>query len=164
MTNQASENLFSRIAAGITNPLSPLVYCPDNSIISYADMLERSARYANVLVELGLKPGDRLAVQVEKSIDALFLYLGCIRAGGVYLPLNTGYPDREGDYFISDAKPVIFVCTSERRSTLEEIAGNNGVARLETLDDDAGSLAQKADTAETSFEDICSSGDNIYGN
>ncbi len=161
MTNRANENLFCRIAAGITNPQSALVHRSDNLTISYLDMLERSAQYANVLVELGLKPGDRLAVQVEKSIDALFLYLGCIRAGGVYLPLNTGYPDREVDYFVADAKPVIFVCAGERRSSLEEIAGNNGVAHLETLDDDIGSLAKKADDADTSFEDIYRSGDDL---
>jgi malonyl-CoA/methylmalonyl-CoA synthetase len=161
MNNPGHENLFSRIANEINNPQSPFVFGLQDTVYTYADMLERSAQYSNVLVNLGLKPGDRLAVQIEKSVDALFLYLGCIRAGGVYLPLNAGYRDKEVEYFIGDAKPVIFVCTNTRRSALEEIAKTNGVAHLETLEETTGSLSFKADNAEASFNDVHRSGDDL---
>ncbi len=161
MNNPGHENLFSRFVDEITNPLAPFVFSQQGRVYTYADMLERSARYSNALVKLGLKPGDRLAVQVEKSIDALFLYLGCIRAGGVYLPLNTGYRDKEVEYFIGDAKPVIFVCTKTRRRALEKIAKANEVTHLETLEEATGSLALKADNAEASFSDVHRSGDDL---
>ncbi|MCP4182389.1 MAG: malonyl-CoA synthase [Hyphomicrobiales bacterium] len=161
MNNSDHENLFSRIADNISNQQAPFVFGQHGGVYSYADMLERSAQYSNVLTNLGLGPGDRLAVQVEKSIDALFLYLGCIRAGGVYLPLNTGYRDKEVEYFIGDANPVIFVCSQTRRPALEEIAKTNGVSHLETLEETAGSLSLKADNADVLFDDVHRSGDDL---
>jgi len=154
MTEQAATNLFSRISATISDPQAPLIHQSDGTIITYGDMLKRSAQFANVLVGLGVQPGDRVAVQVEKSIDALFLYLGCVRAGGVFLPLNTGYRDKELAYFIGDATPRVFVCSPDRKIALDELIRTNNVAHLETLADGAGSLADKADEADTTFSTI----------
>jgi len=161
MTEQFSTNLFSRIRTTISDLQAPLIHRPDGSIITYGDMLDRSAQFANVLVDLGVKPGDRVAVQVEKSTDALFLYLGCIRAGGVFLPLNTGYRDKELAYFIGDATPQVFVCSSDRQDALDELARSNNVAHVESLDDGSGSLADKADKAENTFTDIDRGGDDL---
>ena len=69
-----------------------------------------------------MTPGDRVAVQTEKSWPALVLYLGCLRAGAVYLPLNPAYTPAEVDYFLCDAEPHVFVCTPEGRDALAPIA------------------------------------------
>ena len=118
-------------------------------------MLKRSARFANALVLLGVKPGDRVAAQVEKSADALFFYLGCLRAGGVFLPLNMGYKDKELAYFINDAEPALVACGSARKDALEEIVGANGIGRVETFDQDGGgSLIEIADDSDADFDDV----------
>ena len=76
---------------------------------------------ANALVGLGVKPGDRVAAQVEKSVEAIVLYLGTVRAGGVFLPLNTGYTPAEIEYFLGDAEPAVFVCDPARREALQAV-------------------------------------------
>ena len=93
-----------------------------------------SGRLANVLVERGVKPGDRVAVQVEKSSENLMLYLATLRAGAVYLPLNTAYTLAELDYFIGDAEPTLVVCDAVRREGLATVAQSHRVAALDTLD------------------------------
>jgi malonyl-CoA/methylmalonyl-CoA synthetase len=82
---------------------------------TYADLDAETARYANLLVSLGLKPGDRVAAQVDKSADAIFLYLACLRAGLIYLPLNTAYQQSEIAYFVGDAEPAAAFCKPEAR-------------------------------------------------
>ncbi len=77
---------------------------------TYVDLARESARYANLLTGLGAIRGDRVAVQIEKSPASLFLYLGCLRAGLVYLPLNIAYQRGELSYFLGDAEPVVIVC------------------------------------------------------
>ena len=114
-------------------------------------MIDGSGRFANALVALGVKPDDRVAVQVEKSPEALLLYLGCIRAGAVFLPLNTAYTTAELDYFIGDAEPSLVVCDPARR---EAIAGIAAKAKLATLDAAGqGSLADAAAASSPEFED-----------
>ena len=161
MNHLPDQNLFTRIRNSIANPQAPFIYAPDNSTRSFQAMLDRSAQFANVLADLGVEPGDRVAVQIDKSVDALFLYLGCLRAGGVFLPLNTAYREKELAYFIEDANPTVFVCSAEHKSTLKSLTQRYGVAHLETLDDNAGSLADKADIAKTTFRDISRAGDDL---
>ena len=91
---------------------------PEGVSWTYADMAALSARYASALAGLGLQPGDRVAAQVEKSPEALMLYLGAIRAGAVFLPLNPAYTDAELDYFLADAEPKILVCDPARHAQL----------------------------------------------
>ena len=79
----------------------------DGKRFSYADLLARSGAYAGALAGLGVRPGDRVAVQVEKSAEVIFLYLGAVRAGAVFLPLNTAYTGPEIAYFLGDAEPGI---------------------------------------------------------
>ena len=110
--------------------------------LSYADLNRATARFANQLELLGVKPGDRVAVQVDKSVANVILYLATIRAGAVFLPLNTAYTPAEMAYFVGDAEPTLIVCDPAAREALSAIAAG---ARLETLDANGeGSLAAAA--------------------
>src|SRR5687767_10250143 len=82
----------------------------DGARLTYADLDERCARLAARLARFSVGPGDRVAVQVEKSVANLLLYLACLRRGAVYLPLNTAYTLAELDYFFGDAEPALIVC------------------------------------------------------
>jgi malonyl-CoA/methylmalonyl-CoA synthetase len=122
--------------------------------VSYADLEAMSARYAHALIALGVKPGDRVAVQAEKSLAMLMLYLASVRAGAVFLPLNTAYTPAEIGYFLSDAEPAVFVCDPAKADALTPLAGQCG-ARLETLDaQGAGSLAALASAQAPDFADV----------
>ncbi len=103
------------------------------------------ARYASALMGLGLQPGDRLAVQVEKSAENVALYLAALRIGAIYVPLNTAYVAREIDYFLGDASPRVCIVAPERLDELTVVARANGVEHclsLGTAGD--GSLAERA--------------------
>jgi len=151
MTN----HLFALLRAGQPGPSHRFVETPDGTVLTYADLDKRSAQYANALAALGLQPGDRVALQVEKSVEAIFAYLGTIRAGGVFLPLNTGYTPPEIDYFLGDAEPKVFVCDPARAPVLAPLAAGRGVAHVRTLDANGrGTLAEAADAAPTTFADV----------
>jgi malonyl-CoA/methylmalonyl-CoA synthetase len=118
-------------------------------------MLALSGRMANILVLRGVEPGDRVAVQVEKSPEALILYLATLRAGAVYLPLNTGYTLAELDYFIGDAEPRLVVCDPTRREALGGVTRTRGVGALETLGvHGGGSLTDAIASAPPDFADV----------
>ncbi|MBP0440707.1 malonate--CoA ligase [Tianweitania sediminis] len=106
---------------------------PGGSIIDYAAIIEGSARYARALVQLRVGTGDRVAVQVDKSLEALLLYLACVRAGAVFLPLNTAYTSHEVGYFLRDAEPALFVGRPEAHEELAPVASSAGVQAIETL-------------------------------
>ena len=88
---------------------APCILLPDHSTISYGELDATSARFAHALAGAGARPGDRVAVQVEKCWEGLALYLACLRAGLIYLPLNTAYQKGELAYFFGDAEPAIIV-------------------------------------------------------
>ncbi len=149
-----NENLFTLIRSRMPAPGRIFIRTPSGRTLSYAEMLETSGRFANALVALGVKPGDRVAAQVEKSPEALLLYLGCLRAGAAYLPLNPGYTESEVSYFLSDSEPAVFVCDPERESGARAVARRVGVARLETLGPDGkGSITERAGEAHAEFTD-----------
>src|SRR5262245_40639334 len=109
-----AENLYSLLAGAFAGARdSVCLELADGKRYTYADLDAESARYANLLVSLGLKPGDRVATQVEKSEQTVFLYLGCLRAGMVYLPLNTAYQAGEIAHFVTDAEPAAAFCRPE---------------------------------------------------
>ncbi|MBS7539230.1 malonate--CoA ligase [Ancylobacter lacus] len=150
-----ANHLFDRIRAGIADPARPFAETADGARHSQADLLERSARYAGAFAALGVKPGDRVALQVEKSLEAVFAYLGAVRAGAVFLPLNTAYTPAEIDYFLGDAEPAVFVCDPAHRAALEPVAAARGVGRVLTLDAAGrGTLAQAADAASPHGVDV----------
>jgi malonyl-CoA/methylmalonyl-CoA synthetase len=150
-------HLFDLIRASLpADPASrTLLETGEGARITYADMLDRSAAYASALMALGVKTGDRVAVQVEKSAEVVFLYLGAVRAGAVFLPLNTAYTAPEIAYFLSDAEPTLFVCDPARHAALEAVAVEAKVPALRTLDGAGrGSMAEAADAASTDFADV----------
>ncbi|MCM2129764.1 malonate--CoA ligase [Larsenimonas rhizosphaerae] len=116
---------------------------------TYGEVQDTAMKMVGVLRRLGVAQGDRVVVQVEKSAQALMLYLACLRAGAVYLPLNTAYTDNEVAYFLQDAEPRLVVCDPARRDSHRALAEAHGVAHVETLGNDcSGSLmAQVADEA-----------------
>lgn len=155
-------NLFELIRSRITDPARTFIIKADGSILSYADMLDRSGQIANVLVLDGVEPGDRVAVQVEKSVENFITYLAVLRAGAVYLPLNTAYTLAELDYFIGDAEPKLVICDPAKREGLAEIAKKRGVASVETLDAKGqGSLIDAANKAPKDFADVPREDDDL---
>jgi malonyl-CoA/methylmalonyl-CoA synthetase len=159
-----SENLFGIFENSFpADPSSrPFLERPDGSTLSYADLLDLSGRLANVLVDLGVKPGDRVAAQVEKSAEALMVYLASLRAGAVYLPLNTAYTPGEIRYFLGDAEPALFVCRPEAADAMQALAAEVGVPRVETLGERGnGSLMEKARVAPPGFADVGRTSDDL---
>ena len=150
-----SNHLFGQIRAAMPAASSHFIERPDGTILTYGDMLERSGRLAGALVSLGVTPGDRVAVQVEKSAAAIFLYLACVRAGAVFLPLNTAYTEAEVAYFLGDAEPRIFICDTARLDAMRPVASAAGVAAIETLDEAGeGTLIEKAAIETGEFNDV----------
>ena len=118
------------------------------------DDLERAtAKIANLLASLGLQKDARIAVQVEKSPEALILYLATLRAGYVYLPLNSAYRAAELAYFIGDAEPAVVVCSPQNFGWVSQAAFKSGSAHVFTLGDDRrGSLLARATHHADSFD------------
>ena len=126
-----NENLFEIFRRSFPADLGRVfLERPDGSVLSYADLLDLSGRVAQVLQDLGVKPGDRVAAQVEKSAEALMVYLGALRAGAVYLPLNTAYTAGEIRYFLGDAEPTLFVCRPELQEQMAALGRELGVPHV----------------------------------
>ena len=111
MTNHLFDGLFQKAVADKT-----LATLPDGSVWSYGAALDFSGQLANTLVAMDIKPGDRVAVQVPKSLEAVLLYLACVRAGAVFLPLNTAYTAAEVSYFVGDSGARLLVCNPKDES------------------------------------------------
>ena len=152
MTDNA--NLYAHFQKHFPADLDRQLLCTeDGRHVSYRDADNASARVANCLLEQGAVPGDRITVQVDKSIENLFLYLGCLRAGLVYHPLNTAYTATELEYFLGNAEPTVIVCASEAVSKMESILPPDGVKAILTLDaDGGGSLMMRATDSSAEFE------------
>ena len=136
----------------------------DGGLHSYADVEAGAARMAGALVSLGVKPGDRVAVQIEKSLAAVLLYLGCARAGAVFLPLNTAYTPAEVEYFLTDAEPTVFVCDPAKKDAFGPAATAAKVAHVETLGPDGrGTMADRAAAMPAIFSDVERGPDDLAG-
>jgi malonyl-CoA/methylmalonyl-CoA synthetase len=130
--------------------------------LTYGDVRCLSAQYAGALAVCGVKPGDRVAAQVEKSPEAIFLYLGAVRAGAVFLPLNTAYTLSEVDYFVGDARPSLLVADPARREGLDDIAKRHGARGIETLAaDGSGSLVDLAARQPDAWSDVPRGADDL---
>jgi malonyl-CoA/methylmalonyl-CoA synthetase len=159
MTN----HLFQKIRAAVEGRESRLfLETPAGFALTYAGLITLSGRYAEALAELGLKPGDRVAAQVEKSVEALMLYLGAIRAGLIFLPLDTAYTSAELDFFLGDAEPRLLVCDPTRRDGLAPVAARAGVGAVATLGADGrGSLPDRCKACATNFLDASREPDDL---
>jgi malonyl-CoA/methylmalonyl-CoA synthetase len=119
----------------------------DGPLLRYTwrDLDGATAMIANLLGALELPAGARIAVQTEKSVEALLLYLAVLRAGFVYLPLNSAYQAAEIEYFIGDAEPSVVVCSPERFGRVSQLAFKAGTAHVFTLGTERnGSLLERA--------------------
>jgi malonyl-CoA/methylmalonyl-CoA synthetase len=142
----SNQNLFSALRAGFPADLDATAIETDTGLCySWRDLDRATAMMANLLDSLGLEKGARIAVQVEKSVEAVMLYLATLRAGYVFLPLNTAYQSAEIEYFIGNAEPSVVVCSKKNFGWVSPIAFKAGTQAVFTLDDDrSGSLLERA--------------------
>jgi malonyl-CoA/methylmalonyl-CoA synthetase len=144
------QNLYAALRAAFPADLDTMAveaHPAEGDALAYSwrDLDHASARIANLLASLGLSEGARIAVQVEKSVEAMMLYLATLRAGFVFLPLNTAYQKGEIEYFLGDAEPEVVVCTKAHFGWVSKIAFKAGTSHVFTLDDDrSGSLLERA--------------------
>src|SRR3954452_4286884 len=154
-------NLFSRLFDALDDPARLAIETIEGARISYGELIKRTGQMANVLINSGVKPGDRVAAQTEKSVPGLVLYLATVRAGAVYLPLNTAYTLNELDYFIGDAEPSLVVCDPAKADGIGAIGAKVG-AKVETLGADGkGSLTEAVATAKPEFETVARADDDL---
>nr|WP_315472798.1 malonyl-CoA synthase [uncultured Undibacterium sp.] len=138
----------------------------DQRYYSWLDIERASAKLANLLCSLHLSPGARIAVQVEKSPEALILYLATLRAGYVFLPLNTAYQHAEISYFIQDAAPEVVVCSPQNFGWVSQIAFRAGSQHVFTLDspvqgNNRGSLLDRATSMSDQFTTVQSQANDL---
>jgi malonyl-CoA/methylmalonyl-CoA synthetase len=141
-----NQNLFAALRAAFPEDLDvPAVETDGGLVYSWRDIDRGTAMIANLLKSLKLPAASRIAVQVEKSVEAMMLYLATLRAGCVFLPLNTAYQSGEIEYFIGNAEPAVVVCTGKNFGWVSKIAFRAGTAHVFTLNDDrTGSLLERA--------------------
>jgi malonyl-CoA/methylmalonyl-CoA synthetase len=131
--------------AATAHPRQLFLSTPEGREVSYAALRELSGRMAGALEGLGVHPGDRVAVQVEKSVEAVLLYLACLRMGAVFVPINVANTANEVEYFLRDSRPRVAVVRPQDRALIEATAREAGAAAVETLGADAeGSLCDLA--------------------
>ena len=142
----SNHNLFSALRAAFPTDLTAVaVETEDGLLYSWQDLDRATAMMANLLQSLDLPEGSRVAVQVEKSVEAMVLYLATLRAGYVFLPLNTAYQSAEIEYFIGNAEPAVVVCSGAHFGWVSKIAFKAGTQHVFTLNEDrTGSLLERA--------------------
>ena len=141
-----SQNLFTALRNAFPSDLDSVAVETDDGLnYSWRDLERATAMLANLLASLDLPEGSRIAVQVEKSVEAMMLYLATLRAGYVFLPLNTAYQSAEIEYFIDNAEPAVVVCSPANFGWVSKIAFKAGTRHVFTLGDDrTGSLLERA--------------------
>lgn len=139
-----------------------LMSTDSGAVYSYGDIDRLSRRLASMLDDAGVRPGERISVQVRKSPQALALYLACLRAGFVFHPLNPAYRPRELEYFLGDAKPTVLVCDPSEEAVVAPLAGTAGVRHVFTLDAHGeGTLTNAARGASDTFPTAVSQPDDL---
>ena len=144
-----NDNLFAALRAAfpadLDAPAIETADSPERLVYTWRDIDHATAMIANLLQSLELPAGARVAVQTEKSVEALMLYLGVLRAGYVYLPLNTAYQSSEIEYFIGNAEPSVVVCSGKNFGWVSKIAFQAGTQHVFTLNEDrTGTLLERA--------------------
>jgi malonyl-CoA/methylmalonyl-CoA synthetase len=141
-----NENFFAALRAAFPRDLDAAAVETDNGLVySWRDLDRATAMIANLLQSLRLPPASRIAVQVEKSVEGMMLYLATLRAGHIFLPLNTAYQSAEIEYFIGNAEPAVVVCSSKNFGWVSKLAFKAGTRHVFTLDENrTGSLLERA--------------------
>jgi malonyl-CoA/methylmalonyl-CoA synthetase len=156
-----SNHLFDAFRDRMPAPERTLMETDDGRSIHYGDMLARSAQLAQALKHFGVEPGDRVAVQVEKSPECIFLYLACLRVGAVFLPLNTAYTLTELGYFFGDAEPRLVVCDPARAGDIARLAQASGAVTATLGSKGEGSLTELAAQQPADFDDVARGPDDL---
>lgn len=134
----------------------------DGRILTFDALFEGAEKVAHVLAAKGLEAGDRVAVQVDKSILAVQVYLGTILAGGVFLPLNTAYTPAELTYFVGDAEPRVFICDPRKYEELKTIGGGSSAPAVLTLSGaGTGTLVDLMSEAPSGFQAVAREKDDL---
>jgi len=156
-------NLYSVLEKGFPKDKTACaIETHDGLYYSWGDVEHASAMIANLLKNLKLPLGSRIAVQVEKSPEALFLYLATIRAGYVYLPLNTAYQAAEIQYFLENSEPAVVICTSKNFSWVSKVAFKAGTKQVFTLNEDrTGTLLDRAAVQSDRFKTVDMKADDL---
>lgn len=144
------KNLYTHFKENQKNPIASLFLTKDKNY-NFEDIDKKTAQFAHRLLTLGIKPGDRVAVQIEKSVFNLFLYLACLRVGAIFLPLNNAYTEEELRYFFHDAMPSLIVCAPEN---LEKISTtrNDDCLQIKSMDIyGQGSLTEEIEKEPETF-------------
>jgi malonyl-CoA/methylmalonyl-CoA synthetase len=159
----SNENLFAALRAAFPHDLDAVaVDAGEGLAYSWRDLERGTAMIANLLQGLKLPEGSRVAVQVEKSVEAMMLYLATLRAGYVFLPLNTAYQSAEIEYFVGNAEPAVVVCTARNFGWVAKIAFKAGTRHVFTLNDDrTGSLLDRAAHCSDRHEPAQKSADDL---
>jgi malonyl-CoA/methylmalonyl-CoA synthetase len=153
VSRHPSANLFDLIVARASHLDKLALETGDATTLTYGELFKRSAQAANALVALGVRPGDRVAVQIEKSTDMIVVALACLRAGAVLLPLNTAYTLAELEYFLGDAEPALTLCRPDRSEGVRTLAQALNLRLVESLGVKGdGTFAAMIDAAPTEFE------------
>ena len=141
-----NRNLFAALRAAFPEDLDAIAVETDTGLhYSWRDLERGTAMIANLLASLGIEQGARIAVQVEKSVEAMMLYLATLRAGYVFLPLNTAYQKAEIEYFVGNAEPAVVVCSPNNFGWVSKVAFQAGTQHVFTLGEDRnGSLLERA--------------------
>ena len=157
-----NQNLYAQFLTATTDPNKVFLTTPEGQSLTYKELFDQSKRYAKALMEKGVEPDDRVAVQTDKAVESLYLYLGCLAAGAVYLPLNPDYTPSEIAYFLGDAKPTIFICDPANQSKLKTVASDAGVRHMETLSlNGEGIMADAAKAQTQDLECVMRNGDDL---
>jgi malonyl-CoA/methylmalonyl-CoA synthetase len=136
-------------SAATLHPQRTFLRTPRGARLSYGDLPAATARYAAALLDLGVRPGDRVAAQVEKSAEAVLLYLACLRMGAVFVPINVANSLQEVEYFLCDSQPRLAVVRPQAREQLAPLARRAGVAEIATLGIQGdGTLAERTHHAD----------------
>jgi malonyl-CoA/methylmalonyl-CoA synthetase len=158
-----SENLYELFESRFPRDRTqPLLLREEEGTLTYGEAEKTVARFAAYFTSLGLAPGERVAVQVEKSAEALLLYLACLRAGLVYLPLNSAYQEAEVGYFLGDAQPAAMIAQPDSLARLAPLAERLGVRHAMSLDENGGgTFAEGARDAPPRFATVARTGDDL---
>ncbi|MCT4555308.1 MAG: malonyl-CoA synthase [Pelagimonas sp.] len=143
--------LFDQMLGRHAGSDAPFLHLPDGHVQSYGQFVDSTARYAHALMDAGLQPGDRVAIQVAKSPEALALIFACIRAGIIFLPLNTAYTADEIAYFVENSGARLLVCDPAREAALSPVAEACGTGLTTLGASGDGALAQVASVSPVDF-------------
>ena len=134
----------------------------NDKLISFEDFFQNAEKIAAALISAGIQPGDRVAMQVDKSSSVLELYFGTILSGAGFLPLNTAYVPEEIDFFLRDAQPYVFVCDPSKLENLNKIAQSSGVSHTWTLSaEGTGSLIDAKNAESPGFSGVKRNPDDL---